>query len=145
MLFRSRIVNEAASAGDTVDGVNVGPEDGQEGRATRVEVTPTNGATQIGTIVYGLAADKAAKVNNGIENIYDTETGAVLTFTVTSVTTAQGATGGTVTLASGALTTDYSYNNIAIPQNDLPILTAKMSAITLQAKARRIAVNTYAA
>ena len=135
-----RVVTEAASAGDTVDGVSVGPEDAQEGRATRVEVVVPAAATQIGTIVYGLAADKAAKVSNGIENIYGTETAALLTFTATSITTAQGATGGTVTLASAAITTDYSYNNIAIPQNDLPILTAKMAAITLQAKARRIAV-----
>ena len=40
----------------------------------------------------------------------------------------------------GALTTTYVYNNIYIPQNDLPLLNAKMDGIPLVAKARRIAV-----
>lgn len=43
-----------------------------------------------------------------------------------------------------ALTGDYSlsyvYDNTYIPQNDIPLLNAKLDAITLQAKARRIAV-----
>lgn len=34
----------------------------------------------------------------------------------------------------------YRYDNVVIPQNDLPILNAEMSSITLRAKARRIAV-----
>lgn len=34
----------------------------------------------------------------------------------------------------------YVYDNVAIPQNDLPIINAKMDGITLQAKARRVAV-----
>lgn len=34
----------------------------------------------------------------------------------------------------------YEYDNVVIPQNDLPILNAKMEAIPLIAKARRIAV-----
>lgn len=40
----------------------------------------------------------------------------------------------------GTLTTTYVYNNIYIPQNDLPLLNAKMDGIPLIAKARRIAV-----
>lgn len=39
----------------------------------------------------------------------------------------------------------YEYDNVVIPQNDLPILNAKMEAIPLIAKARRIAVEKYAA
>lgn len=34
----------------------------------------------------------------------------------------------------------YKYDNVTIPQNDLPVLNAKMEGITLQAKARRIAI-----
>lgn len=34
----------------------------------------------------------------------------------------------------------YEYDNIVIPQNDLPVLNAKMESIALVAKARRIAV-----
>lgn len=34
----------------------------------------------------------------------------------------------------------YVYDNIVVPQNDLPILNARMEGITLQARARRIAV-----
>jgi hypothetical protein len=55
---------------------------------------------------------------------------------------------GTITAgsyASGKSATDvakiaYEYDNIVIPQNDLPILNAKIESIPLVAKARRIAV-----
>ena len=39
----------------------------------------------------------------------------------------------------------YKYDNIVIPQNDLPILNAEMANIPLLAKARRIAINKYVA
>ena len=50
--------------------------------------------------------------------------------------------GGKVTgLTAGDYTkARYIYNNVDIPQNDLPILNAKMTGIALEAKARRIAV-----
>jgi hypothetical protein len=55
---------------------------------------------------------------------------------------------GTITAGayvSGKSATDvkklaYQYDNVVIPQNDLPILNAKIEGIALQAKARRIAV-----
>lgn len=34
----------------------------------------------------------------------------------------------------------YLYNNVIIPQNDLPLLVAEMDSIALIAKARRIAI-----
>jgi hypothetical protein len=34
----------------------------------------------------------------------------------------------------------YTYDNVYIPQNDLPLLNAEMAGITLEAKARRIAI-----
>lgn len=39
----------------------------------------------------------------------------------------------------------YVYNNVIVPQNDLPTLRAEMKSIPLIAKARRIAVKKYAA
>lgn len=57
---------------------------------------------------------------------------------------------GTIDYATGAITLTtgvtgdvefaYSYNNVVIPQNDLPLLTAKMEAMPLLARARRIAI-----
>lgn len=35
----------------------------------------------------------------------------------------------------------YIYDNVAIPQNDLPVIRAKMKSIALVAKARRIAIK----
>lgn len=59
-------------------------------------------------------------------------------------------TAGTVTLNSGLsdgqkIKIAYVYNNIVVPQNDLPTLKAEMKSIALIAKARRIAVKSYAA
>ena len=45
-----------------------------------------------------------------------------------------------VTGASGKVKVGYIYDNIVIPQNDLPVLNARMEGMELHAKARRIAV-----
>ena len=47
---------------------------------------------------------------------------------------------GTFTAPEGAVKVAYVYDNVVIPQNDLPIVNAEMQAIPLIAKARRIAV-----
>lgn len=47
---------------------------------------------------------------------------------------------GTFTAPEGAVKVAYIYDNVVIPQNDLPIVNAEMQAIPLIAKARRIAV-----
>ena len=39
----------------------------------------------------------------------------------------------------------YIYDNVVIPQNDIPMVKAEIKSIALVAKARRIAVNRYAA
>ena len=39
----------------------------------------------------------------------------------------------------------YKYDNVVVPQQDLPSIKAEIKSIPLLAKARRIAVNTYAA
>ena len=58
--------------------------------------------------------------------------------TVTDINAATGEI--TVTGASGKVKIRYAYDNVVIPQNDLPILNAEMANIALVAKARRIAV-----
>lgn len=61
--------------------------------------------------------------------------------TVGTVTDINAATGEiTVTGATGKVKIRYAYDNVVIPQNDLPILNAEMANIALVAKARRIAV-----
>lgn len=45
-----------------------------------------------------------------------------------------------VTGATGSVKVKYLYDNVVIPQNDLPILNAKVEGIALEAKARRIAI-----
>ena len=48
---------------------------------------------------------------------------------------------GSVTFEAGTYTKiKYLYDNVVIPQNDLPILNAETATITLTAKARRIAI-----
>ena len=59
----------------------------------------------------------------GTVNVDDAATGAI-----------------TVTGATGKVKIRYAYDNVVIPQNDLPILNAEMANIALVAKARRIAV-----
>ena len=51
-----------------------------------------------------------------------------------------GAIEGSVIQAGAEYAMKYSYNNVVIPQNDLPIINAEMKAIPLVAKARRIAI-----
>ena len=47
---------------------------------------------------------------------------------------------GTFTAPEGAVKVAYVYNNVVIPQNDIPVVNAEIDAIPLIAKARRIAV-----
>lgn len=63
-----------------------------------------------------------------------------------------GGKGGTIDYATGAISfaasiltagtvfVNYAYDNVVIPQNDLPIINAEIKAIPLIAKARRIAI-----
>ena len=47
---------------------------------------------------------------------------------------------GTFTAPAGAVKVAYEYDNVVIPQNDLPMIKAEMKSMSLVAKARRIAV-----
>lgn len=93
-----------------------------EGVAPKIVKTIT-GATEAGTIVYGNAATKGVS-STGVEQIYSAGSAAI---TLTSG-------------IEGTVAFNYQYNNVAIPQNDLPIVTAQMKAIPLIAKARRVAI-----
>lgn len=70
--------------------------------------------------------------------IINTETGAEVTeYTVTKE--------GVITITNGAsagqsVKVAYVYDNVVIPQNDLPLLNAKIESIPLVARARRIAI-----
>lgn len=67
------------------------------------------------------------------------QTGAAVTATTGTINYETGETTG-IAAASAAYNLKYSYNNVVIPQNDLPIVNAEMKAIPLVAKARRIAI-----
>ena len=47
---------------------------------------------------------------------------------------------GTAPAASDQIRIGYVYDNVKIPQNDLPMVNVRMESIALQAKARRVAV-----
>ena len=92
-----------------------------EGRAGRF-VVDHGTATEVGTITYGYA--KAKSVTGAI---YDDKTTAVIAFAQEQPT--------------GDAAIKYTYNNIAIMQDDIPMVTAVQKGIYLMAKARRIAIN----
>lgn len=93
-----------------------------EGRAGRF-VVDHGDATEAGTITYGYA--KAKSVTGAI---YGGETKAHIHLTE-AVT------------AKAPFAINYTYNNIAIMQDDIPMVTAVQKGIYLMAKARRIAIN----
>lgn len=58
-----------------------------------------------------------------------------------TVTVVDEATGKIrITGATGEVKVRYAYDNVVIPQNDLPIVNAEMKSIALVAKARRVAI-----
>jgi len=74
-------------------------------------------------------------VVEGVETKYDVK----ITAADGTVTFANVAADGTVTAAAGSRVA-YIYDNVVIPQNDIPMVKAEMESIALVAKARRIAV-----
>ena len=96
-------------------------EDGRvEGRAGRF-VVDHGEAVAVGTITYGFAHAKSVT-----GPIYDANTTAVITFTDST---------------KGNAAIKYTYNNMAIMQDDIPMVTAVQKGIYLMAKARRVAIN----
>lgn len=93
-----------------------------EGIAGRFEVDPAS-AVEVGTVEYGYV--RAKSVTGAI---YDTANKAKITLTNAITVTAPFAV-------------NYIYNNIAIMQDDIPMVTMVQKGIYLQAKVRRIAIN----
>jgi hypothetical protein len=91
--------------------------DAQKATITAKDVKVVNGST----VTY-LYAVEGTESNAGTYKFY---------------TDAAGSSQYTVVAGDTAA---YMYDNVVIPQNDLPILNAKMESIPLLAKARRIAV-----
>jgi len=103
-------------------------------KATGAEVD-----AQYVTIAAG-TYDKRMQLQDGWDN-----QGASIRVAPNDVNDTQHAVGTTfVTIDSAAgdgdYTIAYEYDNIVIPQNDIPQLNARMNEVTLEAKARRIAV-----
>lgn len=89
-------------------------------------------------IVVGAAEYK----DGGDGKLYLVTSGAI---TATEVGTIDYATGAITLAAAQAPATDapvvnYAYDNVVIPQNDIPLLNAEIKDIPLVAKPRRIAI-----
>lgn len=99
---------------------------------TVVESFVGDGTAKAFKVMWGPIATTSVKVLvNGAEKVVGTD------YTV--------AEDGTVTFTTAPAASDqirigYVYDNIVIPQNDLPIVNAKIESIPLVAKARRVAV-----
>ena len=110
-----------------------------------------NGAGKFITVPAGAQivrrANMVEKVDGRLEGVqgmatvqvFDTDGQAVAATDSNTIDYATGVMAG-ATAGAGAYTAKYSYNNVVIPQNDLPIVNAEMKAIPLVAKARRIAI-----
>ena len=85
----------------------------------------TTGATEAGTINYGSFRDatQGASIPGSIALDVTSSTGG-----------ADGKVGTTFDL-------EYYYDNVYVPQNDLPILNVRKNRIAVEAKVRRIAIN----
>lgn len=84
-----------------------------------------------------LITDSYGNISIAGKKAVDAETGVVKASVGTVIYGDNKGVAGSVSI-SGDLT--YSYNNVIVPQNDIPVLNAELSAIPLMAKARRIAV-----
>lgn len=95
-----------------------------------VESFTGDNATTAFTLMWTPVVAVAKVTVDGVEKAETTDytvDGAVVTFTTAPATDA-------------AIKIAYTYDNVVIPQNDLPILNAEITSIPLVAKARRIAV-----
>ena len=82
-----------------------------------------------------------AKTTDGkIDFAWTPVAGTVEAQTTTGWVKVEAAEDGTYTAPEGATRVKYEYDNVVIPQNDLPIVNAELAHIPLVAKARRIAI-----
>ena len=94
-----------------------------------------------------VASVKALKIGTTTYTVV--AAGSEVADTSCSVNTTDGtvtfASGDTAFVAEAVVTALYVYDNVIIPQEKLPTLTAQMDVVDLHAHARRIAVDKYAA
>lgn len=79
--------------------------------------------------VFGNSALDPAPNNNPAQGISPAAAGSTITLTFT-----------TAPAAGDKVAIGYQYDNVVIPQDDIPHLSARMAEVTLEAKARRIAI-----
>lgn len=102
-----------------------------------VENFTGDGSTKDFTVAWTPLLSVAKVTVNGVAAVETTDY---------TVNTATGTVSFIVAPANAAvIKIAYVYDNAYIPANDLPIVTAKMVPISLQARARRIAMNKYVA
>ena len=94
--------------------------------------TFTSGTTKLAWLPVAVKADGKPDVR------FLDATGAELSVTGDVKVAADGTV--TATVSGTVKKIAYRYDNVVIPQNDLPVLKAEMKSIPLLAKARRIAV-----
>lgn len=100
---------------------------------TVVESFVGDGTAKAFKVMWGPIVTTSVKVLvNGAEKVVGTDYTVDENGTITFV--------GTAPAASDQIRIGYVYDNIVIPQNDLPIVNAKIESIALVAKARRVAV-----
>lgn len=108
---------------------------------------PVGGSVSRKTEMVQPVADASAMGDLRLEGVTPTVKTVVYTSDGTEVKATADAVdyeAGTIDMGSavsGQVQVAYSYNNVNIPQNDIPLLSAKMEALPLLAKARRIAIN----
>lgn len=95
-----------------------------------------------GNLVQPATGSTVSRVINGDGSVTISFTGTAPT-TVGTVT--YDGTDAKISLTTGLtenadFKVSYAYNNVVIPQNDLPVLNAQIKALPLIAKARRIAI-----
>lgn len=117
--------------------------DDGEGKIIQI---PAGGSVARRTVMVQPVDNVASMGDVRLEGVQPTVQTVVYDADGTEVATSAGTVdydAGTITLTSGvtgAIQVAYSYNNVNIPQNDIPLLSAKMEAMPLLAKARRIAI-----
>lgn len=110
-----------------------------DGKGTLIAVQPGYSVSRRTVMVQPTGDGNLEGAESRVEVVVFDADGTAVTTSAGSVDYATGAitiTGG----VQGAVQVAYSYNNVNIPQNDIPLLSAKMEAMPLLAKPRRIAI-----
>ena len=135
--YTGQKVVETITAGDTTLALAWEPVVG-----TIVVKNKTTGVALVEGTDYTVATgtyDKRMQLQDGWDN-----QGASILVAPNDVNDTNHAVGQTFITLTAAQANDvtvaYEYDNIVIPQNDIPQLNARMNEVTLEAKARRIAV-----